>query len=500
MSTPSLLSINGVTKRFPGVLALEGVSLRLEAGEVLSIIGENGAGKSTLMKILGGVYIADAGTVAIEGKEVSIKTPADALAQGVRVIYQELSVLENLTVAANVFLGREPKKGPFLNEGKMVEDTRAILARLGSNIDPSTLVGRLSLAERQLVEIARALSMNVKILVLDEPTSSLTVEETEQLLNLIRDLRKDGVGILYISHRLDEVKEISDRVVGLRDGRNAGGLSKEEISHEAMVRLMVGRDIKRERVAHTIPADAPTMLSVAGAATVRFPESVVDLEIKAGEIVGVAGLVGSGRSELARALFGIDRFATEPNILVDGKKVKLRSSQDAIEAGIYLVPEDRRGAGITVAFSVKQNVSMPSLKELRKGFSVDGEKEAAYAQEAVEKLGVKTATIETKVGTLSGGNQQKVVIGRWLMKGPKVLIFDEPTRGIDVGAKAEIYSQMRKLTDEGIAILMISSDMEEVLAMSDRVAVMREGQIMGILEGNSATEEQVMTLAVGGQL
>lgn len=500
MSTSSLLSINGVTKRFPGVLALEGVSLRLERGEVLSIIGENGAGKSTLMKILGGVYQADAGTLAIDGKEVSIRTPGDALAQGVRVIYQELSILENLTVAANVFLGREPKRGPFLNEAKMVEDTRAILARLGSSIDPTAMAGRLSLAERQLVEIARALSMEVKILVLDEPTSSLTVEETAQLLNLIRDLRKDGVGILYISHRLDEVKEISDRVVGLRDGRNAGDLAKEEITHDAMVKLMVGREIKRERLPHSISPEAPTMLSVKGASTLRFPNSVVDLEIKAGEILGIAGLVGSGRSELARALFGVDRFAKEPSLQVNGAAVKLRSSQDAIAAGIYLVPEDRRGAGITVAFSVKQNASMPSLKELSKGPFVDRARETEFAQEAVERLGVKTATIETQVGTLSGGNQQKVVIGRWLMKGPKVLIFDEPTRGIDVGAKAEIYTQMRKLTEEGIAILMISSDMEEVLAMSDRVAVMREGQIMGILDGNTATEEQVMTLAVGGQL
>ncbi len=489
-----MLKLNNITKGFPGVKALEDVSLDLAPGEVVAIIGENGAGKSTLMKILSGVYYADSGSMEFEEKPLILRSPSDALNHGIRIIYQELSGLDNLDVASNIFLGREFRKGPFVDQKKLEDESLAILQRVGLNVSPRTLLSRLSIAEKQLVEIARALSLKVKVLILDEPTSSLTLEETKRLLDLVRELKSQGVSILYITHRLDEVQEIADRVVGLRDGRNAGGLKREDITKDAMVKMMIGREILKSDSGFHNPGAVVMRLNKFR--TERYPNETIDLEIRAGEILGMAGLVGAGRSELVRAVFGIDPY--RGTIEIDDKPVRIRSAQEAIQHGIFLAPEDRRGCGLTVQMSVKENTSMPKLPSLASMGLINLKKEEEYARESVSKMNVKTASIHTTISTLSGGNQQKVVLGRWLALGPKVLIVDEPTRGIDVGSKAEIYEELRTIAAKGTAIWMISSDMEEVINVSDRVAVMHEGRLTGTLERGAINEEAIMLLATGG--
>jgi ribose transport system ATP-binding protein len=487
-----MLQLSGITKKFPGVLALDNVSLSISAGEVVSVIGENGAGKSTLMKVLGGVYIPDAGSLVWEGQPLTLRSPSDSLAKGIRIIYQELSVLDNLDIAGNIFLGREPRnKIGLLDTAKMQTDTAKILERLGLKRAPNFPTSRLSIAERQLVEIARALSMQVKLLILDEPTSSLTLDETERLLKLIADLKAEGVAILYISHRLDEVIRVSDRVVALRDGKNVGELNKSEISHDAMVQMMVGRSLAESVVYQAPTKTGEPRLTLQGVRTLRYPDSPIDLEVRSGEILGMAGLVGAGRSELARAIFGVEKLKGG-EVIVENKPLRLRSPQDAIRAGVYLIPEDRRGAGLTVEMSIGENISMPNLKQFSFFGLLTGNKETAFTQEWSDKLTVKAPSVATRASNLSGGNQQKVVIARWLSLNPKVLIFDEPTRGIDVGAKAEIYARMRELSASGIAIWMISSDMEEILKISDRVAILHEGKLTGILDRAEATEQTIM--------
>ena len=489
-----MLKLNGITKRFPGVLALDCVSLDLAPGEVVAIIGENGAGKSTLMKILSGVYIADAGTVEFEGRRLTLRSPSDALNLGIRIIYQELSGLNNLDVASNIFLGREYRKGPFIDQKKLNDESKGILNRVGLAVAPTTPLSRLSIAEKQLVEIARALSLKVKVLILDEPTSSLTLEETQNLLNIVKELKSQGVAILYITHRLDEVQQIADRVVGLRDGKNAGELNKDQITKDAMVMMMIGREIKKE--VRVSASDGKVALELKNFCSARYPNQTVNLKVRSGEILGMAGLVGAGRSELVRAVYGIDPY--NGDVIVDGNLVKISSPHDAIRNRIFLAPEDRRGCGLTVEMSVKDNASMPKLKDLTSFGLIDIKKEGVYANESVALMNVKTASINSKISTLSGGNQQKVVLGRWLAMKPKVLIVDEPTRGIDVGSKAEIYAQLREIAASGTAIWMISSDMEEVINVSDRVAVMHEGRITGVLDQNAITEEAIMKLATGG--
>ncbi|MHB8634877.1 MAG: sugar ABC transporter ATP-binding protein [Fimbriimonadaceae bacterium] len=470
------------------------MSLEVGPGEVVAVIGENGAGKSTLMKIIGGVYAADGGAIELDGAAVVFNSPSDALDRGIRVIYQELSVLDNLDIAANVFLGRERRRGFLLDEAAMRGETTAILARIGLRLDPGRSVATLSLAERQLVEIARALSMSVRILILDEPTSSLTLEETQNLLKLVSELRAEGVAVLYVSHRLDEVRQIADRVVALRDARNAGNLTRNEVDHASMIRLMVGRDLAPNRPAGGETAGA-VRLRLDKFRTLRYPAETVDLEVRAGEILGMAGLVGAGRSEMARAVFGIDR--SQGDTTIDGSHVEVGVPRDAINAGIYLVPEDRRAAGLTLEMTVRDNITLPELADLSASGLIRRRLEATFASKWCERMRVKTQSIETPVVNLSGGNQQKVVLARWLALSPKVLICDEPTRGVDVGAKAEIYAEMRALADSGVAIWMISSDMEEVLAVSDRIVVMHEGRLAGTLDRDSASEEAVMRLAVG---
>jgi ribose transport system ATP-binding protein len=492
----AILKMQNICKRFPGVKALDEVNIEVFRGEVVALAGENGAGKSTLMKILGGVYQPDEGEIFVDGQSVSIRNVNEAAKYGIGFVHQELNVLDNLTVAENVFLGREPKIFGFLvDRQKINSDADIYLKRLGLNISPKTPLEDLSIAQQQMVEIAKALSLNAKILILDEPTSSLTLTETEKLLSVIKDLRNQGVSIIYISHRLGEIKEIADRVVTLRDGKNAGLLQREEINHDAIVKQMVGRDIERF-YKPPIKIEDSTMFEVEDLRTNRYPNKTVSFKINKGEIVGFAGLVGAGRSETAQAIFGVDPSSVG-KIAIEGHSTKISSAKDAIKNGIYLVPEDRRNTGLILDFAIRENITLASLRKYSEGILVSRTAESKVSKEMCEKLNVKTPSIETNVGNLSGGNQQKVVLAKWLSLNPKLLIFDEPTRGIDVGAKAEIYQLMRDLAEKGVAIMMISSDMEEILGESDRIAVMHEGRITGILSREEASEEAVMKLAVG---
>ena len=496
------LEVTGARKQFPGVLALDGVSLAVAPGEVLAVVGENGAGKSTLMKIVAGVYTPDAGEVKLDGVPIRFPGPAEAIAAGVSLIHQELNLAENLTVADNLFLGRELTVGGFLralDRRAMDDKAAALLARVGlPAARASARVENLPPGEKQLVEIARALGTEVRLLIMDEPTSSLTQKETEQLYLVIDALKADGVSVLYISHRLAEVKRVADRVSVLRDGRNAGELAKADISHDNMVRLMVGRDLTQfYPKVHRTGTGGAAVLSVKGVRFAGGPATPATFEVRAGEILGMAGLVGAGRTELSEAVFGV-RALTAGQLLLDGKPVRIGSPRDAIAAGILLVPEDRRLHGLVLPESVGFNLSLPNLDKLGSLLGVKRREEAALHRTWIDRLRVKTPSAAQPVGLLSGGNQQKVVYGKWLAREPKVLILDEPTRGVDVGAKAEIYALVDELVGKGVAVWMITSDMEELLGMSDRAVVMHEGKVAGGLAGAQLTEEAVMRLATGG--
>jgi ribose transport system ATP-binding protein len=501
MSTPRL-AVAGVRKQFPGVLALDGVSLTLAPGEVLAVVGENGAGKSTLMKIVAGVYQADAGEVLLDGRPVAFAGPAEAIAAGVSLIHQELNLAENLTVIDNLFLGREATTGgplQVLSRRSMIARGAELLVRVGLPADRARArVEALPPGEKQLVEIARALGMDVRVLIMDEPTSSLTQKETERLYEVIEALKKAGVSVLYISHRLAEVKRCADRVVVLRDGRNAGELSKQQITHDNMVRLMVGRDLTQfyPRVKRS-GVGGEAVLSIRNVLFRDGPAAPASLEVRAGEILGMAGLVGAGRTELSEAVFGV-RPITSGDVILDGQPLRLRSPADAIAAGVLLVPEDRRLHGLVIPESVGFNLSLPNLGRLSSWLGVRRRSEVELHRRWIERLRIKTPSAAQPVGLLSGGNQQKVVYGKWLARQPRVLILDEPTRGVDVGAKAEIYALVDELAGQGVAVWMITSDMEELLGMSDRVLVMHEGHVAGELSGAALTEEAVMRLATGG--
>ena len=500
-STP-LLEMRGIGKRFPGVVALDAVDFQVNTAEVVALLGENGAGKSTLMKILGGLYQPDAGEIRVEGSPVQIHSVNDSIGLGIGFIHQELNVLDNLDVAANVFLGREPVLGGALKPLRLVDrqkmnaDAAVHLGRLGLEVSPDVPLSRLSIAQQQLVEIAKALSLNARLLIMDEPTSSLTLTETERLLAVVKDLRAHGVSVIYISHRLGEVAQIADRAVVLRDGRNAGILAREEITHNRMVQLMVGRELRHSYVAPQQEAQAG-FFEIRDLETTRYPGRKLSFALGKGEILGFAGLVGAGRSEMAQAIFGVDdRLGGK--FFFNGQELNVQSSRDAIRHGIYLVPEDRRQTGLIVENTIRENISLPALQRYAARGLVNRERERAAAETFSKRLNVKTASIETLVKNLSGGNQQKVVLAKWLQLDPKVMIFDEPTRGIDVGAKAEIYELLRGLAANGVGVIVISSDMEEILGLSDRLAVMHEGRITGTLDRNDCTEENVMRLAVGG--
>ncbi len=492
------LALTGLRKTYPGVVALADFSMEVRPGEVIGLVGENGAGKSTLMKILGGVVAPDRGTIAIDGVAHAGLSVEESMAAGIAFVHQELNLFDNLSVAANVYIGREPRKYGFLrlvDDARLQRDVQPFLDRLGATFSPATQVARLSIAEQQIVEIAKALSLQSRLVILDEPTSSLPLAETEKLLEVIAGLKAHGIAVIFISHRLHEVVRASDRVVVLRDGRLVGTLEGEDINHDAMVRLMVGRELKVEYVPPSKPR-GEVAISVRGLRTTAYPGHDIDLDLHAGEILGLAGLVGAGRTELARVLFGIDR-PLGGSVTLNGEALQLASSSDAVRAGIFLVPEDRKGAGLVLEFPISQNITLPNLDAYARNGLVSTEAETAQARRSRSELDIRAADVGQRTSSLSGGNQQKVVLAKWLAMTPKVIIFDEPTRGIDVGAKAEIYRLMRQLSDAGVAVLMISSDMEEVIGVSDRVAVMHEGHIQGTLDRARCSEENILRLAVG---
>ncbi len=490
------LEVRQATKRFPGVLALDSVDMTLHAGEVLAVIVENGAGKSTLMKILAGVQTPDSGQVLVDGQPVHIDSVHTAFSLGIALIHQELNLADNLDVAANIFLGREPRRLGLIDGSLIRRESRRVLELVGLRISPDTIAGTLSIGQQQMVEIAKALSTNARVLIMDEPTSSLTQHEADQLFHVIRDLRSRGVSIVYISHRLGEVKALADRVLVLRDGKNAGSLQRDEIKHDAMVRLMVGRDISQFYARRPHQASGP-LLEVEALRTPAHSRHRLSFSVRAGELVGVAGLVGAGRTELLRVLFGIDP-AVGGTIRVAGHALKLENSIDAIRAGIALVPEDRKQQGLIVEMAVRENVGLAGLRSNRRplGF-LNFSAERRDTVDMIDKLKIKTPTIDQVSRYLSGGNQQKVVLAKWLSLRPRVLLLDEPTRGIDIGAKQDIYALMEQLAEQGVAILFASSEMEEILGMSDRTLVMHEGRITGELSRDQLSEEAVMHLATG---
>ena len=493
-----LLSMEGITKSYPGVQALAGVDLVLARGEVLALLGENGAGKSTLMKVLGGAVRPDAGRIVIDGLERAIRSPTDALRAGVAVIHQEFNLVPSLGAADNIFLGREIGHGPaglaLVDRRSQHRRARELLARLGGDFDADAPCRSLSVARQQLVEIAKALAAGARILVMDEPSAALTTPEVAALHDVIRDLKRDGTGIVYVSHRLEEIAAVCDRVAVLRDGRNVGGAATAAINRGDLIRMMVGRELVEEFPRRTTtPGDVRLVVEdLARAPAVRG----VSFTARGGEILALTGLVGSGRTEVLRLLFGADR-KDSGSIRIDGKLVEPRSPRAAIAAGIGLLPEDRKLQGLVLGLSVRENFSLPNLSRLSRGGVIRRGEERKACAGFVSSLAIKTPRQETAVRGLSGGNQQKVVLAKWLERRCEVLLFDEPTRGVDVGAKVEIYQLMNDLAAAGKVVVMVSSDLPEVLGMADRILVMHDGRITGSIDDVAqATQESIMELAV----
>jgi len=492
------LEMRDITKHFPGVVALEGVNFHMDRGEVVAVIGENGAGKSTLMKVLGGIYQADQGEIHIEGQKVAIRSVHDAMARGIALIHQERNLPTGLNVAENIFLGHEPRRPrwlPLLDRATLHRRARKVASRVGLEVDTHTLVRDLSTGRQQMVEIARALSLNARILVMDEPTSSLSQRETEALFRVIHELRSQGVSIVYISHRLGEVREVADRVVVLRDGRNAGALDGADVDHARMVKLMVGRDISQYYRRDYKPSDE-IVLELSDVVVAGNPDKRINLAVRRGEILCLAGLVGAGRTEIARTLFGIDPILAG-TIRLEGRPILPRSPFHAIRQGFALVPEDRQLQGLILEMTVRENISLAEIRLIQRWGFWNRRREREKVANLVERLNIRTPSLDQRARYLSGGNQQKVVLAKWLSLSPKVLILDEPTRGVDVGAKQEIYNLICELTRSGVAVLMISSEMEEVLGMSDRVVVIHEGAVAGELERDALSEEAIIALATG---
>ena len=487
-----LLAVEGLRKEFPGVVALDGVSFDVRPGEVHVVLGENGAGKSTLIKCLAGVYQPDAGRVLVDGEPRHLHTARDAERLGIATIHQELNLVPGLSVAENVLLGRPPRRFGLIDRKEARRQAAAALARVGLEIDPTTPVRELGIARQQLVEIAKALSLDARVLILDEPTAALTDDEVDRLLGLMRELRQRGVGMIFISHHLEEIRRIGDRVTVLRDGRSVGMLPATADQDE-LVRMMVGRTIDAQYPRRRMPP-GEVLLEVDGLTAVGRFESI-GLTVRAGEVVGLAGLVGAGRTEVLRAIAGVDRYASG-TVRVRGARVRGGSVHAAVDAGIGLVPEDRKAQGLVLGASVQENLSLVTLRAATRWGVVDFGRLRAAAAEIIRRLAIRTPSARTTVRTLSGGNQQKVVIGKWLTANPAVLLLDEPTRGIDVGAKVEIYELINALTDDGRGVLLVSSDLPEVLGICDRVLVMSRGRLVGELDHSQATQDAVMALAV----
>lgn len=487
--------MTGITKSFPGVRALEDVSFDVMPGEVHALMGENGAGKSTLMKILAGAYAADSGKIVLDGESITIASPQDAYARGINIIYQEFNLVPQLTVAENIFLGREQRAVfGFLNSQGMNMEAAQLMRGLGVDIDVRTPVGKLPVAMQQMVEIAKATSRKSRIIAMDEPSATLTEHELKNLYGLIRKLKKEGVSIIYISHRMDEVFAITDRITVLRDGKTIGTKQTGEVTPDELIKMMVGRTL--EDSFPKVPADlGPPVLEVTGLTRKGIIEDIT-LTVRAGEIVALAGLVGSGRTEVARCVFCADAYQSG-SIKFMGEPLVAHGPSGAIRAGMGLVTEDRKGQGLLLDLSVRENTSLAALHSLSRAGFVSRGLEGAAVGEYVKSLGIRTPSVEQRVKNLSGGNQQKVVLSRWLLTQSKLLILDEPTRGIDVGAKVEIYQLMNRLAAQGIGILMISSELPEVLGMADRIVVMRDGRIVGELSRAEATQEKIGEMAVG---
>ena len=492
--TPPILQVRELSKRFPGVRALHEVDFHLKAGEVLALIGENGAGKSTLMKILAGVQTQDKGVILIDGEEVWIDSVNKALGLGISLIHQELNLSGNLSVGANIFLGREPLKMGLIDEEKIFTQARKYLDMVGLQVDPNVLADDLPIGQQQLVEIAKALSVDSRILIMDEPTSSLSQGEVDRLFGVINQLKESGVSVIYISHRLGEIKILADRVAVLRDGENAGVIDRQEVTHDTMVQMMVGRDVS-QYYSHTPHQTNDVVMDVGNLRTTAFPVHELNFQVHRGEILGVSGVVGAGRTEMLQAIFGsVTRLAG--SVRINGEEMSGQTPRDAIAAGIALVPEDRKLHGLVVDMTVRHNMSLPGLRKNRVGKSfINFAVEDSVTTDMISRLGIKTPNEDQVSRYLSGGNQQKVVLGKWLSLKPKVLLLDEPTRGIDVGAKQEIYQLMEELAANGMAILFVSSELEEILGMSDRVLVMHEGRISGELAREELSEEAIMHLA-----
>ena len=489
-----ILTMKGIDKSFPGVHALDHVDLEIRKGEVHALMGENGAGKSTLMKVLTGIYHKDAGTITYEGKEVEFTNPREAQDAGIVIVHQELNMMGHLTVAQNIFIGREYMNGKLIDDKKMNEEAKKLFDQLGINIDPKETMSRLTVGKQQMCEIAKAISHDAKVIIFDEPSAALTEAEIEELFKIIRDLRNKQMGIVYISHRMDEIKVITDRVTVMRDGGYVGTLITKDSTKDDIINMMVGRVIYEDpKTESQVAPDAPVVLKVEHLNAGRMVKDV-SFELHKGEILGFSGLMGAGRTETARALFGADP-KDSGDIYVNGQKVDIKTPQDAVKCGIGYLSEDRKRFGIVVDKTVAENSTMATMENFMKGIFIDKKKEKDVAQEYVEALKTKTPSVDQLVVNLSGGNQQKVVIAKWLVRNCDILIFDEPTRGIDVGAKSEIYHLMNELVAEGKSIIMISSEMTEILRMSDRIVVMCEGRKTGELGIEEATQERIMHAA-----
>ena len=489
-----ILTMKGIDKSFPGVHALDHVDLELRRGEVHALMGENGAGKSTLMKVLTGIYTKDSGTITYEGKEVEFHNTHEAQEAGIVIVHQELNMVGDLTVAQNIFIGREFKKGIMIDDKKMIRESQKLFEELKIDIDPRAKMSDLTVGKQQMCEIAKAISHKAKVIIFDEPSAALTEKEIADLFNIIRDLRAQNLGIIYISHRMDEIKVITDRVTVMRDGGYVGTLITKDCTKEDIINMMVGRVIYEDpKTQSAVPADAPVVLKVEHLNAGRMVQDV-SFELRKGEILGFSGLMGAGRTETARALFGADP-KTSGDIYINGQKVTINSPEDAVKHGIGYLSEDRKRYGIVVQKSITENSTMATMEEFMSGFLINKAKEKQVTEKYIEELATKTPSADQLVVNLSGGNQQKVVIAKWLVRNCDILIFDEPTRGIDVGAKNEIYKLMNRLTKEGKSIIMISSEMTEILRMSDRIVVMCEGKKTGEIPIEEATQEAIMDKA-----
>ncbi len=489
-----ILTMKNIDKSFPGVHALDHVDFELKRGEVHALMGENGAGKSTLMKVLTGIYTKDSGTITYEGREVEFHNTHDAQAAGIVIVHQELNMVGDLTVAQNIFIGREFKKGFMIDDRKMIQESKKLFDELHINIDPKAKMSDLTVGKQQMCEIAKAISHQAKVIIFDEPSAALTEKEIEDLFAIIRDLRKQNLGIIYISHRMDEIKVITDRVTVMRDGAYVGTLITDECTKEDIINMMVGRVIYEDPKTHSmVPADAPVVLKVEHLNAGKMVQDV-SFELRKGEILGFSGLMGAGRTEMARALFGADP-KTGGDIYINGKKVTINSPEDAVKNGIGYLSEDRKRFGIVVQKTITENSTLATLPKYMSGLFINKGAEKEVTEQYIKELDTKTPSADQLVVNLSGGNQQKVVIAKWLVRNCDILIFDEPTRGIDVGAKNEIYKLMNRLAAEGKSIIMISSEMTEILRMSDRIIVMCEGKKTGEISIEEATQEAIMDKA-----